>query len=186
MSTTETGFQQAGFQEEVPLLPTSHHQQQDDQASETSTNSSGSMHLNEYGLNPTKKGDDDILGSSPSTKGHYSLFVAVCFSLNYSIGSGILGLPYEYFNAGYILGSALLVYLGILTYITYTFVMDGIQRAEAITTLSKQYNIDRHKLLNDPTNTKDKLQGTSIQLLQSNYSFNKNEYQLSELIGIDI
>eukprot|EP01084_Bolivina_argentea_P203253 347178_1 len=157
----------AEFHEEVPLLPT--YQNKDlESPSETSTCPS------DTNLEPTPN----------NSKHEYSLFVAICFSLNYSIGSGILGLPFEYFNSGYILGSILLIYLGILTYITYTFVMDSMQRAEAITILSKQYSISKYDLLNNPQNTKQVLSGISPQTLRSHYSFIKNEYQLSELIGM--
>ena len=170
--------EEAGFHEEVPLLPSTNNN--DDQQSETSTNTTQP----DSDINIDDKDRVFDNNNTESKKPHYSLFVAICFSLNYSIGSGILGLPYEYYNAGFVLGSVLLIYLGLLTYITYTFVMDGIQRAQAITTLSQNFSITRHKLLLDPNYTKEALSGTSTQSLQANYSFNNNKYQLSELIGI--
>ena len=161
---------ETGYQEVVPLLPTTSTNGQNETSSETSTEAV-SHHNTKGNSKGTHKG-----------KG-YTLFVAVCFSLNYSIGSGILGLPYEYFKSGFFLGSVLLGYLGLLTYITYTYVMDGMQRAEALTFLAKQRGVTRTELLYDPQYTRDRLRGTSVRALQSHYSFARNEYQLSELIG---
>ena len=121
----------------------------------------------------------------PTKKAGYGLFVAVCFSLNYSIGSGILGLPFEYFKSGFIMGSVLLCYLGLLTYITYTHVMDGMQRGEALTILANENGLTRTELMYDPSYTAERLRGTRPHELKSKYAFIKNEYQLSELIGMD-
>eukprot|EP01083_Nonionella_stella_P015446 43235_1 len=160
--TTET----SSFHEEIPLLPPA------------PTDVTGSTKSERATFDDTPIDED----ATPQHK--YSLFVAICFSLNYSIGSGILGLPYEYFQSGYILGSLSLIYLGVLTYITYTFVMNGMQRAEAITSLSHHFGMTRHKLLTDPEYTKGMLSGTSPQTLRSLYGYTRNEYQLSELIGM--
>lgn len=127
-----------------------------------------------------------LSNSTPTKKAGYGLFVGICFSLNYSIGSGILGLPFEYFKSGFILGSFLLCYLGLLTYITYTHVMDGMQRGEALTILANEEGITRTELMYDPSYTAERLRGTPSNQLKSKYSFVRNEYQLSELIGIFI
>ena len=124
------------YHEEIPLLPTTHNI---DDANRSEPDNGSSNGIN----NKTQK---------TRKKGQYSLFVAICFSLNYSIGSGILGLPYEYYNAGFILGSILLIFIGFLTYITYCYVVDGIQKAEAITTIAmkNKYLINKNELLSHP------------------------------------
>lgn len=153
--TSGHGNADAGFTESVPLLPT----ESGHSGSETST-------------------DGDKGGAPNAKKTGYSLFVAICFALNYSVGSGILGLPYEYFKSGFFLGSVLLCYLGLLTYITYCFVMDGMQRAEAITFVCKQHNMD----------AMDWRRLSSLDIspnaLSAHYSFTVNEYQLSSLLGL--
>ena len=82
-------------------------------------------------------GSDD--GVKPSKQSHvgYSLPVAICFAINYQVGAGVLGLPYEFYSAGYVLGSLMIAFIAFLTYITNIYIVDGIIRAEAVTTLSR-------------------------------------------------
>ena len=56
-------------------------------------------------LGPTKQ-DKDSLDHHRSSDGStgYSLFVGICFIINYSVGAGILGLPQEFYRGGWALG----------------------------------------------------------------------------------
>lgn len=134
-------------------------------------------------------------------KSSYSLWVAVCFVLNYSIGSGVLGLPNEYVNAGYILGSVLLLWVAILSYCTYRYVSNCTIRAEALDSIISHYRDQSAQGLAqlDPLVTHDflvsginptyisqelhKMRISSLDL-QRYYTLERNKYQLNELIGM--
>eukprot|EP01084_Bolivina_argentea_P101323 181681_1 len=118
----------------------------------------------------------------------YSIYVSICFALNYSIGAGILGLPFEFYNTGYILSSLMIIFIGLLSYITNMYVVDAIIRAEAITTLIQQHDsciIPKYEIISNGQYVKERLKNKiTSEAIQSNYQIIRNEYQLSELIGI--
>ena len=56
-------------------------------------------------LGPTKEDKDPLdHGKLPDGSEGYSLFVGICFIINYSVGAGILGLPQEFYSGGWALG----------------------------------------------------------------------------------
>ena len=100
-----------------------------------------------------KKTDDN----EKEHKQKYSLLVALCFTLNYLIGSGILGLPYEFWKSGYMLASIIMIISAFLTYFTHIYCVEAIIRAEAVTTIAIKYGIKRSQLLANPENVKQSL-----------------------------
>eukprot|EP00455_Lapot_gusevi_P012607 TRINITY_DN1601_c0_g1_i3.p1 TRINITY_DN1601_c0_g1~~TRINITY_DN1601_c0_g1_i3.p1 ORF type:complete len:523 (-),score=75.63 TRINITY_DN1601_c0_g1_i3:41-1609(-) len=69
---------------------------------------------------------------SPSLTHHYTPFVAYCFSVNYILGVGILGLPWGFVAAGWLLGPLLLVVVTIASFISVMFILDAMSRAQGI------------------------------------------------------
>ena len=150
------------FQEELPLLPTRCSEEKDGET------------------NNGDKDDTSHIG--------YGLTVAICFALNYSIGAGILGLPYEFYNAGLVLSSLMIVFIGLLTYITNVYIIDGMIRAESITTIAKSINIERYDIISNKTYIKQQFMENqdlaTLENIKENYVIDRNEYQLNELIGM--
>lgn len=114
------------------------------------------------------------------------LWIAVCFSLNYIIGSGVLSLPREYFLSGYILGTLLLLYMAMFAYCVYQYVVYALIRSESITCLATRAGISHDELLSNPQNTIQVLRASNIstETLKTHYVMNHCDYQLSQLIGI--
>lgn len=68
----------------------------------------------------------------------FSLTVAVCFTLNYTIGSGFLTLPWAFEQAGYILGPLTLIVMSSAAWICCYFVLEAIARANALADVSEK------------------------------------------------
>jgi len=113
----------------------------------------------------------------------YPLWVAICFVLNYGIGSGILGLPKEYAKAGLVLGTILLLWTGWLAYCTYLWIVDAMIRARAIKHLAKESEVIGD-FATHPHSVLEQLAGASKESLQAHYALDHIEYELNELIGI--
>ena len=67
----------------------------------------------------------------------FSFFVAVCFTLNYIIGSGFLTLPWAFYETGWLLS---LIILGIVTLVSVLaswFILEAMARAEILTNHQK-------------------------------------------------
>lgn len=59
-------------------------------------------------------------------------WVAVCFTLNYIVGSGFLTLPFAFYEAGYILGLVSLLILVVLAIVSVIFILETGERAKAL------------------------------------------------------
>ena len=162
MSTNDT--------EELPLLPT----QQKQTLTDTVDNASNDF--------VSVDNEDEPLTISNQ---NYSMLTGLCFALNYSIGSGILGLPYEFWKSGYILASIMLIIVGFLQYVAYIYCVDGVIRAEAVTTVANTYGIKPYQIISTPKYVKETLMSNNItaQAIQSSFIIDKNAYQLNESIG---
>ena len=62
----------------------------------------------------------------------FTFIVAVCFTLNYTIGSGFLTLPWAFYEAGLILGPCILILFGALAMGSAWFVLEAMARASAL------------------------------------------------------
>lgn len=62
----------------------------------------------------------------------YGTFTAYCFSVNYVLGVGILGIPWGFVKAGLVLSPLVLLVVSILSFVTVIFVLDTMARAQAL------------------------------------------------------
>jgi amino acid permease len=69
---------------------------------------------------------------SSSSSPHYSLTVCFCFTLNYVIGVGALGVPYAVRKGGVLLSSIVLVLVSVITSITVSWVVEAISVVHAM------------------------------------------------------
>ena len=138
-------------------------------------------------------GDDDleynsgfIHDSVQHSNKHYSVYTAIIFILNYSIGSGVLGLPNEYNGAGYILSTIILGWCAILTYACYKFVGNLIFRAEAVTAVALSFGLNKNEFVDKPDVIISQLRDNiNIDDFKDQYDkFYRNEYELNHLIGM--
>jgi len=137
----------------------------------------------------SKKRKDSLASNKlPDGSEGYSLWVGICFIINYSVGAGILGLPSEFWSGGWALGSICIVLLGLLSYITNMQTVEGILRAEAVTTMARSLNIEQSKILSDPQYVREQLiahpEVASLNNIRDGYVIERNDYALGELIGI--
>jgi amino acid permease len=65
----------------------------------------------------------------------FTLPVAICFTLNYTIGSGFLTLPWAFCEAGLVMGPVVLFILAIFAFCTSWMVLEAMARATAIADL---------------------------------------------------
>jgi hypothetical protein len=72
---------------------------------------------------------EDADPSAAKLKG-FSFMVAVCFTINYIIGSGILALPWAFAKTGILLGVIVMVFAGFLTTTSILFILETMARAE--------------------------------------------------------
>ena len=63
----------------------------------------------------------------------FSFGVAVCFTINYIMGSGFLSVPWAFSQAGYVLGVIAILLVSYILNITKNYVLESMARAEAIT-----------------------------------------------------
>lgn len=118
---------------------------------------------------------------------HYSKYVAIIFILNYTLGSGILALPYQLYISGWLLGTICLLWSALLTYIQFIYATNLIFRGEAITNIALKHGIKKHLILDNPNYILKKLQNFQINsndLFNEYNNFLRNEYEINELIGI--
>ena len=129
--------------------------------------------------------DDDDNSTYGSTK-HYSIYTAIIYLVNYTIGSGILGIPYEYNRAGYILGTVVLLWVGWLTYVSFKYVCNQMLRAEAITTIAVRYGLRKSEFIDNPSQITDNLRDnvTLGDFQNEMQELNRNEYELNHIVGL--
>jgi len=63
---------------------------------------------------------------------HYSPFTAYCFTVNYILGVGVLGMPYAFYKAGYLLASICLLLVTLAAIATAQWIADVGARAQII------------------------------------------------------
>ena len=63
----------------------------------------------------------------------FSFVVAVCFTLNYIIGSGFLTLPWAFYETGWLLGLLLLGIVSVVSILASSFILEAMARAEVLT-----------------------------------------------------
>ncbi|KAF0713431.1 Aste57867_4332 [Aphanomyces stellatus] len=76
---------------------------------------------------------------------NYSPVIAYSFTVNYILGVGSLGVPYALYKAGIVFGSALLVFVSFVSYITVMWVSETTTRARELDAKNS-----KTKLLRDP------------------------------------
>merc|ERR1719203_745596 len=97
----------------------------------------------------TSSSDDHIgLDVSPTTTENsasgshllegFSPFIAVCFTVNYLVGTGFLTLPWAFVQGGLILSTILLIIATGISDIVKDFLLEGMARAEAVVPLDKE------------------------------------------------
>ena len=72
----------------------------------------------------------------------FSFFVAVCFTLNYIIGSGFLTLPFAFYKTGWVLGLLLLGIVTLFSILASWFVLETMARADALVSKTAEGTID--------------------------------------------
>eukprot|EP00567_Pseudictyota_dubia_P014263 CAMPEP_0197442940 /NCGR_PEP_ID=MMETSP1175-20131217/8826_1 /TAXON_ID=1003142 /ORGANISM="Triceratium dubium, Strain CCMP147" /LENGTH=388 /DNA_ID=CAMNT_0042973505 /DNA_START=374 /DNA_END=1537 /DNA_ORIENTATION=+ len=81
----------------------------------------------------TVKGDDSSKSSSSvSVRKGFSHFTAVCFTINYLIGTGFLTLPWAFQQGGTLLSTIALVFVVFISNISKNYVLESMARAEAM------------------------------------------------------
>ena len=129
--------------------------------------------------------DEDNASKYISTK-HYSVFAAIVYMVNYTVGGGILGIPYQYSRAGYVLGTMIFFWTGWLTYMSCKFVCNQLLRAEAVTSIALRYGLNKSTFIDSPEEIifffRDNvtLDNFEHELKQ----FKRNEYELSHIVGL--
>ncbi|ETO05209.1 hypothetical protein RFI_32188 [Reticulomyxa filosa] len=117
-------------------------------------------------------------------KQYYSLWIAGCFLVNYTVGAGVLDLPLHFYQSGYVQSSILLCVLSVLNYCGFLWVVNAMYRGEAITTIATQAGVKRDTILTDQKTTISSIKGISLRTFQKYYQLQRNEYQMNELMGI--
>eukprot|EP00761_Pharyngomonas_kirbyi_P013833 gb/GECH01013862.1/.p1 GENE.gb/GECH01013862.1/~~gb/GECH01013862.1/.p1 ORF type:complete len:606 (+),score=81.08 gb/GECH01013862.1/:1-1818(+) len=90
----------------------------------------------------TKTNDEE--GSVEIHREHnkgYGVFVGYCFTVNYILGVGVLGIPYAFYQAGLALGPIVLLVLSFLAAIALSWVLETMARAEGIERDSPEFKI---------------------------------------------
>lgn len=82
---------------------------------------------------------DDIHGHMPQ---QFSFWVAVCFTLNYSLGSGFLTLPWAFQQTGPIIGFLVLLLFGFYGFLSVIFLLEAGDRAQSLVK-SEHFNSNR-------------------------------------------
>ena len=67
----------------------------------------------------------------------FTLGVAICFTLNYTIGSGFLTLPWAFTEAGLVMGPMMLTILAILAFFSSWMVLETMARGSALLQLQE-------------------------------------------------
>ena len=120
------------------------------------------------------------------TEKHYPVWVAIVFVLNYTFGGGALALPSQYYHAGYILGTIMLAWCGILTYCVCKMVVNLMYRAEAVTSIAVRYGLSKEQFIDNPklliAHFMDNIDPSDFRSKCS--KLNRNEYELNHLIGM--
>ncbi|GKT34722.1 hypothetical protein ADUPG1_008021, partial [Aduncisulcus paluster] len=75
--------------------------------------------------------------STPKSKG-YNFFAGYCYSINYAVGTGVLGLPSAFYEASLGLSSIVLVIVSVLSVISTFYINEGSARAWAIRRAEKK------------------------------------------------
>ncbi|RWS15755.1 transmembrane protein 104-like protein [Dinothrombium tinctorium] len=84
--------------------------------------------------------------SSPKTFDSYGMATGLVYLFNINVGSGVLTMPYAFGNAGWLLSTIILTIICLVSYITFTFVIDSMAIANAIIKIDAQeYAIKRKK-----------------------------------------
>jgi len=73
----------------------------------------------------------------PAGHSGYGTFVAYCFNVNYILGVGVLGMPYAFAKAGYILSPIVLAVVTFMAVIGALWMPDVLARAEALVSASE-------------------------------------------------
>ncbi|KAJ8678695.1 hypothetical protein QAD02_014482 [Eretmocerus hayati] len=73
----------------------------------------------------------------PAGAEQYSIWVGLIFVFNLIVGTGALALPFVFSQAGWLLGTTVVLILAFISYITVTFVIESIASANAIITWKK-------------------------------------------------
>lgn len=69
----------------------------------------------------------------PSKEGGFSFWVAVCFTINYIMGCGFLGVPRALHEAGIAFGACMMVLVTLAAMLSKTYLLETMCRAEALT-----------------------------------------------------
>ena len=62
----------------------------------------------------------------------YTLYALYFLSINYILGVGVVGVPYAFSKSGWLLGSALVIVITLISYMTVMWVAEAAERAEII------------------------------------------------------
>ncbi len=62
----------------------------------------------------------------------FSFFTAVCFTINYIVGCGFLGIPSSFVASGMVAGPLLVVFFAFLCNITKDYILEALSRLEAL------------------------------------------------------
>ena len=77
----------------------------------------------------------------------FSPFVAICFTVNYIMGTGFLALPWAFVQGGLISSSISLLVIAIISDISKNFLLIGMARAEKIVSQSSKNSVDDQEVL---------------------------------------
>ncbi|GMI04281.1 hypothetical protein TrRE_jg5018 [Triparma retinervis] len=74
------------------------------------------------------------------TEPGFSPFVALCFTINYVMGTGFLTLPWAFLNAGLILSILTMFFTGVISDVSKDWVLNAMARAQAIDDVRRSDN----------------------------------------------
>lgn len=87
----------------------------------------------------------------PENQRKFSFFVAVCFTLNYIIGTGFLTLPWAIYHTGYTIGIIVLFLFALFSIFAVIYLLESMARAEYLKTHVSKSKI-QSKIYNEYSN----------------------------------
>ena len=78
------------------------------------------------------------------TKG-FSFWVAVSFTVNYTMGTGFLTLPWAFYQAGYIMSIVIMGVFAFFSVVSTMLVLEAMSRAQTLKVMANRYALKRRQ-----------------------------------------
>ena len=128
------------------------------------------------GLDVSPTTTENSASGSHSFKG-FSPFIAVCFTVNFMVGTGFLTLPWAFVQGGLISSTIFIIAASIVSDFVKDFLLEGMARAEAVVPLDKEdLNGEEENLLKASTD-EDEMDSEFLMVKE-------RKFEMSDLIRI--